>query len=276
MSGQQPPFIYIAALMRTGSTVISEALTQLPYAYIFREPHIGKNDFRPKSEDIERLSQYGIHLEQFLRFRKLYAFLQRRLHRFGYRQDYMVRLLKHELMPQFVEKETQIGIKEIRNTGWENYLRHFPDMKVIVTGRDPRDIYLSTYYGWQKGLTGRYRSITPEIIAQDLKSEFEMQQQIIEAAEEYYLIRYEDLCTDSALTHKLLAFVESPIPERGQIGQFNKRHPNRKHEYRLHGDKITDKRVKRWRRENDARRVEEAYWVFDHMREYTDFWNYER
>jgi hypothetical protein len=63
------PFIYIAALMRTGSTVLSEALTQLPYAFVFREPHLGKNDFRLKQDDIARFGQKGQKLTAFTRLR---------------------------------------------------------------------------------------------------------------------------------------------------------------------------------------------------------------
>ncbi len=45
------PFIYIAGMRRTGTTLLSELLTSSPYSFIFREPHIGKNTFRVKPDD---------------------------------------------------------------------------------------------------------------------------------------------------------------------------------------------------------------------------------
>lgn len=155
------PFIYIASLMRTGSTLISEALTELPHAFIFREPHIGKNTFRYKPDDVERFRQYGFDLEAFLKYRLVFAFFQRRLRFLGYRQDYMVRVFKYRLIPQMAGTAKQFGVKEIDNRGWQNYHRHFPDMKVILTARDPRDIYLSLRR------VGRWRrEQNPDLVAQ--------------------------------------------------------------------------------------------------------------
>ena len=39
-----------------------------------------------------------------------------------------------------------IGVKEIRHEGVSRVSRSFPDMRVIVTMRDPRDIYLLMYH----------------------------------------------------------------------------------------------------------------------------------
>lgn len=268
------PFVYISSLMRTGSTVLAEALTRLPYAFIFNEPHIGKNDFQEKPGDVERLLPYGVHLEKFLRFRRMYAFLQRRIRWLGYRQDYMVRVLKYELIPKLGRTISQFGVKEIRNTGWENYLQHFPDMKVVMTGRDPRDIYLSTYYRWRRGLPRKRTSVTPDEIADELQKEFNLQLLILDATNDHITLRYEDLCMQPALINEVLAFVDSPIPTIGRIGAFTGRHPDRDDEYRLHGNQITAQRVQRWRRESNTERVEEAQRVFELMPEYTDFWDY--
>ena len=45
------PLIYIASLRRTGSTVLSEALTSLPHSFIFREPYLSGGEFRVQDED---------------------------------------------------------------------------------------------------------------------------------------------------------------------------------------------------------------------------------
>ena len=44
----------------------------------------------------------------------------------------------------------QLGIKEIRSKGWENVVACEPNIKFIINGRDPRDIYIS-YYQLPKG-----------------------------------------------------------------------------------------------------------------------------
>lgn len=77
------PFIYIASLMRTGSNVLIEALTQIPYAFVFREPHLGKNYFRLKQDDVARFGQRGQKLVTFTRLRLPLAFCLRRLRTYG-------------------------------------------------------------------------------------------------------------------------------------------------------------------------------------------------
>lgn len=269
------PFVYISALMRTGSTLLSEVLTQLPYAFIFREPHIGKNDFQVKPDDVARWAAYGVDLEGWLRLRLVFAFLQRRLRRFGYRQDYMVRTFKYSLMPALTASVSQVGVKEIRNRGWRNYVRHFPDMAVVMTGRDPRDIYLSIYYRWASGVLPKREPVTPSGIAEELVQEFALQRQVA-AVTRHMKVRYEDLCNSPDVMNRVRSFVRSPVPTMGTVGQFIGRHPTRTSEYALHGDAITDQRIRRWAREPDQELVAQAQDVFDLMTEYCDYWGYSR
>jgi len=93
------PFIYIASLPRTGSTLLSETLTQLPDSFIFHEPHIGKNYFALQANDVKRLQEYGYDMDTFVKHRLPLAFLLRRLRPFGYPQDYMVKQFKNKLLP---------------------------------------------------------------------------------------------------------------------------------------------------------------------------------
>lgn len=86
--------------MRTGSTLLSEALTRLPYRYIFREPHVGKNDFQVRAADVALQHDYGVEIEKILTLRCYYAFLQRRFRWLGYRQEFMVRVLEHFMRPR--------------------------------------------------------------------------------------------------------------------------------------------------------------------------------
>ncbi|RME85746.1 MAG: sulfotransferase [Caldilineae bacterium] len=267
------PFIYIAGIRRTGSTLLSEVLTSLPYAFIFREPHIGKNTFRVKPDDVHRFATYGFDLQAFLRYRLIFAFLLRRLRFFAFPQDYMVRQFKYELVPQLAKTVLQWGVKEIDNRGWQHYYRHFPEMKVIITARDPRDIYISFYYHWRKRTRRDEREISPENVAMDINRQFQIQREIADVAESY-AVRYEDLCTNPDMVKDIMKFVQSPLTLPGQVGAFNLLHPHRRDEYEVHAGRITTKRIARWQREEDTTLVARAQRVFDLMPEYCAHWGY--
>jgi hypothetical protein len=169
----------------------------------------------------------------------------------------------------------QFGVKEIDNRGWRNYHLHFPNMKVIISGRDPRDIYLSVYYRWKKGMYKKRESIIPEEIAAELNAQFLLQCEI-ERRTTALRICYEDLCFQPESINKIKAFVQSPIPTGVKVGHFNEKHPFRQDEAILHAGQITNKQVGRWRREENAELVGQAHRVFDLMPEYTEYWGYKR
>lgn len=267
------PFIYIASLPRTGSTLLSEILTQLPYSFILHEPHLGKNYFAFQANDQAKLNPHNVNLAQFGKYRLPLAFLFRRLRVLGYRQDYMMREFKNELMPELTKNILQIGVKEIKNTGWQNYVCHFPEMKVIMTGRDPRDIYISMFKKWKRGSMAWKGTFSPETVAANLRVEFQHQMSL-HAAADTMLVRYEDLCTDLELLQKVKAFVNSPIPNIGDVGSFVANHPRRVNEHNLHGSQITEKRVNRWKQETDEKLLEDAYALFNLMEHYCEFWQY--
>ena len=60
------PFVYIATLRRTGSTILAGALTHLPYAFIFREPRFADGKLGLKPEDIELFRAKDIDLREYL------------------------------------------------------------------------------------------------------------------------------------------------------------------------------------------------------------------
>lgn len=212
--------------MRTGSTLVSELLTHPPKSFIFREPHIGKNDFQLKPGDQEEiLSHFDVHLANMLKGRRAFAFLQRRLRFFNYRQDYMVRFLKHSVQPRLNNGKAQIGVKEINNVGWQNYHRHFPNMKTILLGRDPRDIYLSMVYRRQnEGAYKKYNLDDPRSIATVLNNQFQLQMDICQVTDSLP-VKYEVLCSQSHIREKILTFVESPLTAPEEVGQFLRKHP---------------------------------------------------
>ncbi len=255
--------------------MLSEALTDLPYAFILHEPHLGKNYFAIQQNDVIQLAQHGIDLPEFTKQRLRVAFLLRRLRWAGYRQDYMMREFKFKLLPEMLTQIQQIGVKEIKHSGWQNYVRHFPDMRVVMTGRDPRDIYISMHQKWIGGTLNWPRPFTPDHISQELNHQFQMQLALRNEAE-CMDVTYERLCTDKTVFDEILSFIRSPITKLGDIGTFVSNHPKRVSEHDIHGDKITSQRVHRWKNETDAALVRQAHQVFEHMPAYCDFWEYEK
>jgi len=255
------PFIYIASLRRTGSTLIRLLLTLPPYSLVFGEPGLHKKQINLRETDMKLLAKCGVELGD----------LGKETSRLNEVADF-VEYFKNEIV-SILKTFSQVGIKEIRHSHWKYLLESFPATRVILTGRDPRDIYLSLYY---KKLARKGRPIfiggipiTPQTLAADLKQEFHYQREIFHSA--YCLkVRYEGLCTDPGVYQQIKAFTESDVPQMGSVGMFNRRN------IELHGNKITNKSVCRWRSETDKRLLAEAQQTFDLMEEYCEFWGYER
>jgi len=269
-----PPFVYIASLPRTGSTVLSEALTQLPYSFILHEPHLEKNHFAVQPNDAVRLKDCGVDVYAFVKYRLPVAFLLRRLRPLGCPQDFILREFKNKLLPQLLNCAPQIGVEEIKHTGWKNYVKHFPEMKVVLTGRDPRDIYLSLRGKWQRGTISWRGPFNPATVAAFLNKEFGMQQGLSQAAETL-CVRYETLCQEPSLIEQVKQFIKSPVPEAGTIGAYISTHPTRVIEHGVHHGEITDKSVGRWKAEPDKELLAGAIECFQKMPDYCQFWGYE-
>lgn len=269
------PFVYISALMRTGSTMLSEVLTKLPHAYIFNEPHLGKNAFSLSAPDLERLAVYGVDIHAFLRFRLPLAFVLRRFRPIWPNQGFMIREVKNSLGPQLdAIGVKQLGVKEIKHEGWQYYVQHFPDLKMVMLGRDPRDLYISAFRKWQKGTTLWQGPFTPRSAAEQLNAQFSRQMHMREHVD-CLEIRYEDLCSDSRVVENILSFCDSPLKIAGEVGQFIQAHPKRRHEYQKHGAIISKHSVNRWQRERDGSLLEDAHEFAALMPEYSTFWGYD-
>lgn len=268
------PFVYISALMRTGSTVLSEALTQLPESFIFHETHLGKNTFSLSAPDQQQLIAYGVDVAAFLRMRLAVAFILRRLRTIRSMQDYMIKEVKRGLVPTLRDAGLlQIGIKEIKHEGWQHYVRHFPDLKMVMIGRDPRDIYISAYRKWQLGTTQWPGPFTPDLLADELSEQFHRQMRM-RACVDFTMVRYEELCLDPHVLQRVLSFVNSPVEEMGEIGRFLGSHHKRFHEHLLHGSELSQRRVNRWRREKDKRLLTDAHEFAARMSAYNTTWQY--
>ncbi|MBD3307301.1 sulfotransferase [candidate division KSB3 bacterium] len=261
------PFIYIAALRRTGSTLLSELLSVSPQSFIFREPGVARGNLNVKQPEADELLKYGIDLPLLRQ-----QFLTRSP------QD-QIAFFKHTLQSGPFASFSQVGIKEIRHSGWERLSQAFPDMRVILTGRDPRDLYLSLHAmalrrqqpGKKplklKGVRGA--PVTPEHVAQDLLHEFQHQLAMFEQLP-CLLIKYETLCTQPddtiARIKKFIGHEALPSGRSGQYSWYNRQ---------FYGDRITAARVSAWQRETDSELVQAARQTFELMPAYCDFWEYE-
>jgi hypothetical protein len=257
------PFIYVASLRRTGSTLISESLTKVPYSFVFREPRLSSGRFKIKPADLKLFLEHGVDLDHFrLRWEQSPV-------------ESLLQTFRGELLPRLTQVVRQVGVKEIVHDNWEGYWRAFPDMRVVLTGRDPRDIYISLHDRAQKG-RGRFaEGLAPEAVAQDLNAQHQAQREM-HATVPSLMVRYEDFCKDPAVYEEMKSFVRSPIPEMGDVGRFNAENPRRTDEHELHEGSITDKRLGRWRELTDERLRADAYRTFDLMGDYCAFWGYDR
>jgi hypothetical protein len=186
----------------------------------------------------------------------------------------MVEQVKHTLLPKMsVAGLMQVGIKEVKHEGWKHVVRHFPNLKMVMIGRDPRDIYISAYRKWQLG-TMRWRGpFTPGSLADDLNAQFDLQMDM-RACVDHMMVRYDEFCLDPHVLRYVLSFVNSPIDEMGQIGRFLGSHHNRFHEHLLHGNEISNRRVNRWQKEKDEKLLSEAHEFATRMSAYNTTWGY--
>lgn len=267
------PFVYIASLRRTGSTVLAEALTSFPTSFIFREPELGRGRFNLRPGDAELFEIHGVDLNAFQDQFAGRTFSRAIRSRLMGRLPSLVGIFKSEVIDKLSGVVSQFGVKEIRHQGWESYLEHFPDRRVILTGRDPRDIYISVYHRVRQGKGTWQGPLTPRALADNLMTEFARQLEIAKGGE-FLRIKYEDLCTDPSVVQKALRFVGSPLFSPGGVGGFNAENPDRREEAELHGGKITDKRVRRWASETDRKLLDAAKETYALMGEYCEFWGY--
>ncbi len=250
------PFVYIAALRRSGSNLLCEALSGLPDAYVFREPGIARGQFRLKRSDAERFADIGCDLRAIRKGRPRSS-------------AELIVHFRDRIWPALLAHVGQIGIKEINHAGGERLLEAMPRARVVVTGRDPRDVYLSLHHKREARGIAFQGELTPDGVSEEIRRTFADQRAIGERFGAHWL-RYEDLCTDPSTRKALLDYVESPLLEPGSIGEINRF--NR----RVHGTTVSDRHVGRWRSEPDEALRREAEETFERLPEYADFWEYPR
>jgi hypothetical protein len=242
--------------------MLCDALTQLPSSLVFNEPNLAQHRMIVRRREAEILAEVGVDLHAFARRWS------------GLRRWWVLSAFARELLPRLEGVVAQVGVKEIFNTHWRRYQRQFPDLRILLTARDPRDIFLSLQRRHASGLAIWSGPFTPERVAQSLNREFRAQLEMQTSAP-CLRVRYEDLCQDPARFEEIKAFVGNETLTMGSIGRFQASEPRRAGEHEVHRGSITDRQVGRWRRETDAGLRQEAQQVFDRMPEYCDFWGYE-
>lgn len=273
------PFVYIAGLIRTGSTALSEALHHPPEAVIVREPRLGTNRIVLRDQDRATLATLGLDADRALSRQRLLMGALRSIGKgghpsggagTGHASGYAARVFRDRIAGPLAERVQQVGIKEVRHDGWEHVVAAFPGLRVVAIARDPRDVYLS-----HRGRVLKKGNAlpSPEAVADELGRQFGLQQALIEATDALTL-RYEDLCRDPEVLARARAFVESPVTGSGTVGQFTAQNALRARESELHGADLTDSRVGRWRREADPDALDAAHRVFDRLGAYTTYWGY--
>lgn len=256
------PFLSIAAIRRSGSTILSEMLTDPPRAFIFREPRMARGVFDIKPGDAELMAEHGIDLPGFVRRWS------------GFRRRWMVHGFQHELMPALLERFDQIGVKEISHRHWRRYDRAFPDMRIIALARDPRDIYLSLIDRAEKDAgTARAVATDPGATAAEINRQFRFLREMV-SERGALRVTYEQLCTDPEVFHRIATHCETPLERPGAAGRFNASNTARADEAAMHQGRVTKARVDRWKTEPNERKRAGADEVFRLTREFAEFWGY--
>ena len=222
------PFVYIAGLIRTGSTALSEALSDPPCAIIVREPRLGTNRIVLREQDREALASLGIDADRVLALPRRLMSALRAIGKGGHpsggagtgpASGYAARVFRDRIVQPLAERVEQVGIKEVRHDGWEHVVAAFPDLRVVAIGRDPRDVYLS-----HRGRVLKKGNAlpTPEAFADEIDRQFSLQHALVDATESL-AIRYEDLCRDPDVLERVREHVQSPVEGTGSVGAIHRR-----------------------------------------------------
>jgi hypothetical protein len=255
---QEPsPLVVIAAIRRTGSTLLSEALTQLPTTFVFREPGLFTGRLALKARDAALLAANGLDLA---------AASERRPPLADGRQ--VARRFRELVAEPAGAVLRQVGVKEIRyGPAWADVLDGLGPVRVVALARDPRDIYLSLASvppTFNLRLDGPFG---PETVARDIEREARRQQELIEHTGALR-VRYEDLCSDPGVLDRIRAFVGSPVSGTGHIGGFSANNRAK------HGTAITSRRVALHSSEPDPQRAADAAEVAARLEGYREAWGY--
>lgn len=249
------PFVYLASLRRTGSSLLANLLTDLPRSYVFREPRLGLGKLRIRPEAAQSFAPLGVDV---LAVKKAMKALPREeaLDRFA------------AFVEELSTRVEQIGIKEITHTGHEDVSRLFPAMRVVVTVRDVRDIYLSLYHRRKELLTRGKLWFETQTLLPYLREQADALA-ALQSRHDHLVVRYEDLCRDPSLVDSVRRFVDSPVS-----GEGNLRGGADRKDLSKHGAAIDSTRVGLFAQETDEVARHNATYLFEEMAEFNARYGY--
>lgn len=171
----------------------------------------------------------------------------------------------------FLDKHREIfvqaGVKEIQHQGFECVSRAFPSMKVVVTARDRRDIFLSQHHR-KENLAKRGRPwADPEALAENINEEFQRIQEIM-ARHEHLVVKYEEVASSPEVLQHIRQFTESDTTEHALLGKTAKGIEAK------HGSDIRQTRIGLWKQEADPDGIRGSKRAFELMRGYAEFFGY--
>ena len=207
--GLRHPFIYIAAMPRSGSTLLAGMLSKPPISHIFSE--IGLN--RGLTHGFDQLAEFSSKFPKFL---------------FPHAGNpcKMLEVFARKIVPPLASKFLQVGVKECFHDNWQLYKEFLGEIRIIVLARDPRDVMLSILeYGdqveWHRQM---WADRGDEYIAIRHNQIWAQQQEMLEQANAMPL-RYEDLCQKPETFAELCRFCESPLDEPGAVNEAIQKYP---------------------------------------------------
>jgi hypothetical protein len=237
------PFVFIASMPRSGSTMLASMLSKPPHCLILQEPRFQKGRYR-FPEQMEAVP--GIDPE--------------RLRKYKGRPRRMVKAFRREVVPLMLEHVAQVGVKECSLKNWRLYGRYLRPCRTIVLVRDPRDIYLSTreYADRVPAFRERWEAKGYDGLLADMRETWREQKRIL-ATGDCFPLRYEDLCSGKTPFGHLARYCELSFDEPAECdGATSKLFSFRSWEGERHGSVLSGKTVYRWQSEADPERLAAA------------------
>jgi hypothetical protein len=213
--------------------MMAELLSDPPTCFVFREPRLplGRFILRKSGEPKAALAPLGLDLTPVA-------------HRMAESDpDEALRIFR-TFWEECEGKVGQLGVKEIMHEGWERVSAAFPDMKVVVTVRDPRDVFLSMWHKRDRLARRGRRWMEPEVLAEDVNRE-SRHLEAIAARHEHIVVRYEDLCRDPEWIERVRRFTGNEVTGLGLLGRTSSWNAD------AHGVTLGTSRVGLWQRESD-------------------------
>lgn len=220
------PFIHIAGLFRSGTTLVQELLTEQDKSFIFHEPRFGDGIWQFEEHDRRYLRKWGWDPPKFSTIGDTWKWFME-------------------------DKGIQIGAKEVRNNGSALYYDSWQgNARLIVVDRDPYDIYMSCVgmmmrsnadFTWRP----QYLPLSAINLFREVKPEIWL---INKLWDHYYhvlckrIVDYVDLCNFTGF-EDLYTFCESDVT-KPDVGGYHAILARGKYEIDKHKGQITQGSIK--------------------------------